>query len=268
MGNKIVPLCILLTVLFLLWAVFWYLKAKTAREAHERQAAALRTDRERRDTAERARKKDAQDEWARQKAVSFAERRRSEAEIRVQEKAAKEEDRLAATARNERERRAAEQKAQVDAARASLKAERDDLLLSIRSGAPDFILSARLDFEREYRAKGGEGMFGQEMSPLVCFGYRVGKTNGRTQSERQSILKYAIAADLDVTLPFLPSDYRREWGGPLSKTRYSRIFHHLTNMADLREGRSNFDVAVAHWRADAMWFQNQQRALVEKYLAV
>jgi hypothetical protein len=39
---------------------------------------------------------------------------------------------------------------------------------SIRSGAPDFILKARLEFERDYRSKGGEGMFGQEMSPLLC----------------------------------------------------------------------------------------------------
>ena len=171
----------------------------------------------------------------------------------------------AKAAREERERLAAEARARREAELAKLKAERDDLLKSIRTRAPDFILNARLDFEREYRASGGDGVFGQEMSPLVCFGYRVGKTNGRSETERRAILDYAIAADLDATLPFLPKNYRLEWGGPLSAARFNRILHHLNNMADLRDGRRNFDVAVSHWRNDASWFQRQQRPLVEKY---
>jgi hypothetical protein len=171
----------------------------------------------------------------------------------------------AKAAREERERLAAEARARREAELAKLKAERDDLLKSIRSRAPDFILNARLDFEREYRASGGDGVFGQEMSPLVCFGYRVGKTNGRSETERRAILDYAIAADLDATLPFLPKSYRLEWGGPLSAARFNRILHHLNNMADLRDNRRNFDVAVSHWRNDASWFQRQQRSLVEKY---
>ena len=171
----------------------------------------------------------------------------------------------AKAAREERERLAAEARARREAELARLKAERDDLLKSIRTRAPDFILNARLDFEREYRASGGDGVFGQEMSPLVCFGYRVGKTNGRSETERRAILDYAIAADLDATLPFLPKSYRLEWGGPLSAARFNRILHHLNNMADLRDGRRNFDVAVSHWRNDASWFQRQQRSLVEKY---
>jgi hypothetical protein len=171
----------------------------------------------------------------------------------------------AKAAREERERLAAEARARREAELAKLKAERDDLLKSIRSRAPDFILNARLDFEREYRASGGDGVFGQEMSPLVCFGYRVGKTNGRSETERRAILDYAIAADLDAALPFLPKSYRLEWGGPLSPARFNRILHHLNNMADLRDNRRNFDVAVSHWRNDASWFQRQQRSLVEKY---
>ena len=171
----------------------------------------------------------------------------------------------AKAAREERERLAAEARARREAELAKLKAERDDLLKSIRTRAPDFILNARLDFEREYRASGGDGVFGQEMSPLVCFGYRVGKTNGRSETERRAILDYAIAADLDATLPFLPKSYRLEWGGPLSAARFNRILHHLNNMADLRDGRRNFDVAVSHWRNDASWFQRQQLSLVEKY---
>ena len=171
----------------------------------------------------------------------------------------------AKAAREERERLEAEAHARREAELARLRAERDNLLKSIRTRAPDFILNARLDFEREYRASGGDGVFGQEMSPLVCFGYRVGKTNGRSETERRAILDYAIAADLDATLPFLPKSYRLEWGGPLSAARFNRILHHLNNMADLRDGRSNFDVAVSHWRNDASWFQRQQGSLVEKF---
>lgn len=171
-------------------------------------------------------------------------------------------------AREERQRLDAEARARRGAERARLRDERDALLKSIRSSAPDFILKARLEFEREYRSKGGEGMFGQEMSPLVCFGYRVGKTAGRTETERRVILEYALAADYDATLPFLPASYREDWGSPLSVTRFNRIYQHLNNMADLRDGRRNFEVAVSHWRADASWFQLQQRPRVEKYRAL
>jgi hypothetical protein len=136
-----------------------------------------------------------------------------------QAKEAREErERRAAEVRAERERRDAEDRARREAERSRLKVERQALSKSIRSGAPDFILKARLEFEREYRAKGGEVMFGQEMSPLVCFGHRVSKTAGRTLSERRTILAYAVAADYDATLPFLPALYRNDWGSPLSVT--------------------------------------------------
>ena len=179
-----------------------------------------------------------------------------------------ERERRAAEERAERERREAENRARREAERAQLEAERETLLKSIRTGAPDFIMKARLEFEREYRSKGGEGMFGQEMSPLVCFGYRVGKTAGRTEAERRTILEYAVAADYDTTLPFLPASYRSDWGDPLSVTRFNRIYQHLNNMADLRDGRRNFEVAVSHWRADAAWFHDKQRPRVEKYRAI
>ena len=179
-----------------------------------------------------------------------------------------EKQRRAAEARAERERREAKERAKREAERSQLEAERAALLKSIRTGAPDFIMKARLEFEREYRSKGGEGMFGQEMSPLVCFGYRVGKTKGRTEVERRAILEYAVAADFDKTLSFLPSSYRSEWGSPLSVSRFNRIDQHLNNMADLRDSRRNFETAVAHWRADASWFHSQQRPRVEKYRAI
>ena len=170
--------------------------------------------------------------------------------------------------RAERERKALAERERRAAEAEILRVERDGVLKAIRIDAPGFILDARLDFEREYRNSGGEGSFGQEMSPLVCFGYRVGKTNGRTEAERHQILKYAIAADLDVTLKFLPATYISEWGQPLSRTRLNRIYNHLNNLADLRDGRRNYEIAVSHWRADARWFQMQQLPLVEKFGAI
>lgn len=213
---------------------------------------------------------DAPKESAGLAAEARAKRQRLEAEAAAESASREAEaraarDKEAAKIRAERERREAAERARQEAERSKLQAERDSFLRSTRMAAPDFILNARLDFEREYRASGGEGIFGHEMSPLVCFGYRVGRTNGRNETERRAILAYAIVADLDVTLPFLPVAYRREWGGPLSSTRFNRILHHLDNMADLREGRRSFEVAVSHWRADASWFRTQQRPLVEKY---
>lgn len=168
-------------------------------------------------------------------------------------------------ARAERQRRSAAEKALRESRRAELRKERDEKLAMICGEPPQFILKAQLEFEREYKAQNGGNIFGQEMSPLVCFGYRVGKTNGRVESERHTILEYALGADLDATLPFLPSNYRDEWGSPLSVTRFNRIYQHLNSMADLREGRRNFEIAVSHWRSDASWFVSQQRSIVEKY---
>ena len=170
--------------------------------------------------------------------------------------------------RAERERREIENHVLKEAETVRLKDDFEQLLKSIRVKAPGFILDARLAFEKEYRSKGGEGTFGQEMSPLVCFGYRVGKTNGRTETERRDILTYAIAADLNVTLKFLPISYRDEWGAPLSVTRLQRIHQHLNNMASRSDGRRNFEVAISHWRSDAAWFHAQQRPIVEKYRAI
>lgn len=167
--------------------------------------------------------------------------------------------------RAERQRLDAEERARREAERARLRGERDEFLRTIRSRAPDFILRARLDFEREYRSSGGESVFGQKMSPLVCFGYRVGVTNGRTETERRAILEYAVAADHAATLPFLPASYRGDWGSPLSVAWFDRIYQHLNNIADLRDGRRNFEVAVSHWRADVSWFHLQPRLRVERY---
>ena len=93
----------------------------------------------------------------------------------------------------------------------------------------------------------------------------MGTTSGRTEIERQAILKYAIVADLDSMLSFLPPSYRNEWGRPLSVKRFNRICNHLKNMAALNDGRRNFQVAVSDWRNDANWFKTDHKELVYKY---
>ena len=232
-GSVLILLLFVVLVLALFWLFVWGPEAKEARAEQERRVAKLR-----------------------------AERQGREAQKRAEQELRDVEDRVA------RERREAEDRAKRAAERNRLETERDTFLISIRTGAPDFILKARLEFEREYRATGGESLFGQEMSPLVCFGYRVGKTAGRTESQRRTILEYAVAADYDATLPFLPASYRNDWGKPLSMTRFNRIYQHLNNMADLRDGRRSLDVAVSHWRADASWFHSQLRPKVERFRAI
>jgi hypothetical protein len=241
MDASVLVILFLMGALLVLWLFIWGPKAKETRAEQERQVATARVEQERQATAVRA-------ERAGQAAAARAEQ-----------------ERQLAAARLERERRDAVDRARRDSDRTRLQAERDNLLKSIRAGAPDFILRARIDFEREYRSSGGEGLFGQEMSPLVCFGYRVGRTNGRTETERRAILEYAVASDFDATLPFLPATYRDDWGRPLSIVRFNRIHQHLNSMADLRDGRPNYAVAVSHWRADASWFQIQQGPRVDKY---
>lgn len=168
-------------------------------------------------------------------------------------------------ARAERERLAAAERARQEAERERLRAERQEMLRTRRAAAPEFIHRAKLDFERSYRSQGGAAQFGQDMSPLVCFGYRVGVTAGLPEPQRRAILDYALVADLDAAVPFLPAAYRRDWGAPLSVTRFNRICHHLTALADLRDGRRGYDTAVAEWRADADWFHDTQRAAVLRY---
>ncbi len=129
-------------------------------------------------------------------------------------------------------------------ARRRLRAERDELLAKIRSAVPGFILKARNDFEQEYRSKGSMTLFGQEMSPLLCFGYRVGTARGRGEADRRAILTYCLAVDFDATLNFLPSDYLAEWGAPMSIQRFTRIYNHLTSRADIQDGRANLALAV------------------------
>lgn len=95
---------------------------------------------------------------------------------------------------------------------------------------------------------------GQELSPLTCFGYRVGKSNGRPQKIRHEILEYALVGQIPT---FFPAAYIYEWGEPRSLKRYNRIIRHLKSQADSREkSNKDYSVAIEEWRSDARWFQD------------
>ena len=127
----------------------------------------------------------------------------------------------------------------------------DMYLDELKKNKPGYILQAQIEFEREYRAAGGSSsFFGQEKSPLACYGYAVGKTNGRPVAERRAIIEFTLSAELPS---IFPDSYRRDWGEPMSRHRMNKIISHLSSLADLRSGRKNFEVAVQHWRDDASW---------------
>jgi len=129
--------------------------------------------------------------------------------------------------------------------------QQDEYLDELKKNKPGYILQAQIEFEREYRAAGGSSsFFGQEKSPLACYGYAVGKINGRPVSERRAIIEFTLSAELPS---IFPDSYRRDWGAPMSAHRMNKIINHLSSLADLRSGRKNFEVAVQHWRDDASW---------------
>ena len=132
--------------------------------------------------------------------------------------------------------------------------QQDEYLDELKKNKPGYILQAQIEFEREYRAAGGSSsFFGQEKSPLACYGYAVGKTNGRSVAERRAIIEFTLSAELPS---IFPDSYRRDWGEPISNRRMNKIISHLSSLADLRSGRKNFEVAVQHWRDDASWTHN------------
>ena len=114
-------------------------------------------------------------EWERQQTKALARQEKHQEEARI------ERERQQAKARIKRERLNAEARSKQERQKAAAKKrekksieDKEQLLRKIRSTAPDFILKAKLEFEREFRSQTDQSFFGQEMSPLTCFGYWVG----------------------------------------------------------------------------------------------
>tara|TARA_B110000977_G_scaffold67871_1_gene92134 strand:+ start:31 stop:879 length:849 start_codon:yes stop_codon:yes gene_type:complete len=146
------------------------------------------------------------------------------------------------------------------------KQKQDELnkyLNKIRINKPGYILKAQIEFEREYKStKNLSDFFGVDRSPLSCFGYVVGKTKGRSAKDRKDILEYSLCAKIP---DYFPKNYINDWGDPFTLKRFNKIISHLTALADLRENRKNFEVAVMHWRTDAEWFSKSYYEKVRKF---
>lgn len=110
----------------------------------------------------------------------------------------------------------------------------------------------------------GKASFGSmhEFSPLTCFGYRVGKSQGVPKNRRHEIVYYTWHANLS---DIIPSDYAREWGQPGTYYRYQKIIGHLTRLARQRAGRFNYEVAVEEWEADIRWLEETHGTLARRY---
>jgi hypothetical protein len=107
------------------------------------------------------------------------------------------------------------------------------------------------------------GSFGNEISPLTCFGYRVGKTNGKQTDSRQQILRHTLFADIPNWI--FPTAYISGWGKPGSLKRFEKIIKHIKMLADQREGRKNYEVAVSEWQSDITWFKKRFSIQINKF---
>lgn len=171
--------------------------------------------------------------------------RREAAEAAARREQAQAEARRVAEA--EQARRCAEE----EKARSEVDQERRRLLM----------IPIPADIQREMRdfLKAGQ-FFGEEHSPLAYVGYKVGKTKGLPVQDRRRRLRVCFQIEIPLEL----ADKYQDWGQPVSYRRFRSISQHLAMLADMRRQRRNYEVAVADWEADLLWFKAEYDSLVQK----
>ena len=161
--------------------------------------------------------------------------------------------------RIENERRKEEARLERERQRAEKQKEFERL---VSQGMPGPVARAHREFKAENPLPKGQIWYGEDVSPLTYYGYRVGKTRGLTLNERHEVIRYVMRARL--TDP-LAKSYQVSWGRPLSLHRRQAIRGHIEKLAAQRETRPNYEVAVADWRADSAWaakvMQNEMDSL-------
>ena len=175
----------------------------------------------------------------------------------------------AKTAAIERERsiQAAIAHQAAEAAQAKIFAEKQTALdasrfAEMQKPTPKYIQQALSKFASDYKSNPGKFKSMNELSPLACFGYKVGKTSDLTEQQRREIIYFTWYA----TIPsIIPSAYANEWGQPGTYKRFAKIVSHISMLASLRASQKNLEVAVAHWTADAKWFESGYRGLAHQY---
>lgn len=127
---------------------------------------------------------------------------------------------------------------------------------------PKHMERALSQFEVEYRQNPGVFKSLHEFSPLACFGYKVGKTNGLPDQMRHEIIYFTWYAEIPSVVP---SQYAREWGAPGTSKRFSKIRSHLAMLANQRRSRKGYEVAVSHWDSDVTWLSENYSKLAYQY---
>lgn len=167
------------------------------------------------------------------------EKKRAEEQARLAKERAEQEER-------ERQRREAE-RLERERKKAAAQKEFDQL---ISKGMPNSVAKAHREYKADNPLPRGQSWYGEDVSPLTFYGYRVGKTRGLRVSERREIIRYVLRARLSDPLA---QSYQRSWGPPLSHTRKRAIISHIDKLAAQRGSRRGYEVAVADWEEDSRW---------------
>ena len=132
----------------------------------------------------------------------------------------------------------------------------------MQKSVPKYIQVALAKFTSDYKSNPSKFKSMNELSPLACFGYKVGKTSELTEKQRHKIIYYTWYAKIPS---IIPTAYAREWGEPGTYKRFNKIVNHISMLANQRASRSNFEVAISHWTADAQWFESSYSGLAHQY---
>ena len=181
----------------------------------------------------------------------LAEAKRKELEASIREQAAlaeRKRQETEAEARRLAEAERARQKAEVDQARHIVEQARASVL---SSPIGSDILRDMRDFLRAGQ------FFGEEHSPLAYVGYRVGKTKGLPVQDRRRRLRACFQSEIPKEL----AGKYQAWGKPVSRRRYDSMCQHITMLADMRRERRNYEIAVADWETDVLWFKAEYSKL-------
>lgn len=117
------------------------------------------------------------------------------------------------------------------------------------------------DIKRSMQAFLAGEFVGSDRSPLAYVGYRVGKTNGLPEWDRNRRMKVCFC--IDIPPEFRP-DYA-SWRGPGSRERLNAMQSHIRMLAAMRRDRPGFEVAVSEWERDTEWLSSELGPLAEKF---
>lgn len=117
------------------------------------------------------------------------------------------------------------------------------------------------DVQRSMQAFLAGEFTGSDRSPLAYVGYRVGKTNGLPNWDRERRMKVCFRIDI-------PKELRREyrsWAGPGSRERLGAMCAHLRMLAAMRRGRPGYEVAVSEWERDEQWLRTEFGDVADRF---